>query len=91
MSRRRWAALWVALCAAGLAATAGLNASSKPDPPSGKPVSAECAKYIADIERKLAKAEEEGEGDGVLGFSRVRVGTEDDCGEEFRDHFGGDR
>ncbi|MGW0903079.1 hypothetical protein [Streptomyces sp. NPDC002853] len=43
------------------------------------------------MEKKLARAEEEGEEDGVLGFSRVRVGTEDDCREEFRNHFGGDR
>ncbi|MEU5959069.1 hypothetical protein [Streptomyces sp. NPDC047525] len=91
MSRRMWVAVWVVLCAAGLAATAELNASPAPDPPSEKPVSAECAEYIADVERQLAKAEQEGEEDGVLGFSRVRVGSEDDCRDEFRNHFGGDR
>ncbi|GAA1932143.1 hypothetical protein GCM10009837_67320 [Streptomyces durmitorensis] len=53
--------------------------------------SPECAEYIADMERQLAKAEQEGEEDGVLGFSRVRVGSEDDCRDEFRNHFGGDR
>ncbi|TGB16086.1 hypothetical protein [Streptomyces sp. MZ04] len=91
MNRRTWVAVWVVLCAAGLAVTAELSASSAPDPSPEKSVSAECAQYIADIERQLARAGQEGEEDGVLGFSRVRVGTEDDCGDEFRNHFGGDR
>ncbi|MET7296206.1 hypothetical protein ABZS79_29465 [Streptomyces griseoloalbus] len=91
MSRRTWVAAWVVLCAVGLAATAELNASSTPDPQPGQPVSAECAEYIADIEMQLAKAEQEGEEDGVLTFSRVQVGTEDDCLDELRDHFRGDR
>ncbi|WP_328565086.1 hypothetical protein [Streptomyces coelicoflavus] len=89
-SRRMWVAAWVVLCAAALAATAELNSSSAPDPPPQKPVSAECAEYIEDIEKQLAKAKQEG-GDGVLAFSRVRAGTGDHCGEEFRVHFGGDR
>ncbi|MEW2073118.1 hypothetical protein ACFZAG_18495 [Streptomyces sp. NPDC012403] len=90
-SRRTWVAAWVVLCAAGLVATAGLNASSAPDPRPERPVSAECAEYVADIEAQLAEAEKEDEGDGVLAFSRVRVGTGDDCTEELRDHLRGDR
>ncbi|MGW7073669.1 hypothetical protein ACWGII_43160 [Streptomyces sp. NPDC054855] len=91
MSRRKWIAAWTVLCAAGLAATAGLNASSAQDPAPEKPVSAECGKYIADIEKQLAQAKKEGKEDTVLGFSRVRVAGEDDCSDELRDHFGGDR
>ncbi|MFG3154892.1 hypothetical protein ACGF7W_22900 [Streptomyces sp. NPDC048219] len=93
MSRRRWIAAWVVLCAAGLAATAALNASSTPDQRSGvdeKPVSAECAEYIADVERRLAEARQGGEDDGVLAFSRTSAGAED-CSDELRDHFGADR
>ncbi|MYR44675.1 hypothetical protein GTW67_22230 [Streptomyces sp. SID5910] len=93
MSRRRWIAAWVALCAAGLAVTAALNASSAPGPRSekrGQPVSAECAEYIADVERQLAEARKDGQDDGVLAFSRTRSGAED-CTDELRDHFGGDR
>ncbi|MFF9484695.1 hypothetical protein [Streptomyces sp. NPDC014676] len=92
-SRRTWVAAWVALCAAGLAATAGLNASSAPDPRPERPVSAECAEYVADVERRLAeaKAEREDEGDGVPAFSRVRGGTGDDCRDELRDRLRGDR
>lgn len=92
-SRRTWVAAWVVLCAAGLAATAGLNDSPAPDPRPERSVSAECAEYVADIERQLAKAkaEQEGEEDGALTFSRVQVGTGDDCGDELRDHLRGDR
>lgn len=100
MSRPR-VAVWAVLCAAGLAATttatatatatAKLNASSAPDPQPDKPVSAECAQYIADIEMQLAKAKQEGTGDGVLAFSRVKAGAEDDCRDELRKHFRGDR
>lgn len=90
-SRRTWVAAWVVLCAVGVAATAGLNASSAPDPQPEKQVSAECAEHIADIEVQLAKARQEGEGDDVLAFSRVRVGAGDDCLDELRDHFRGDR
>ncbi|MDQ0578771.1 hypothetical protein [Streptomyces rishiriensis] len=91
MSRRTWIAAWAVLCAVGLGATAELNASSTPDPQPEQPVSAECAEYIADIEGQLAKAEREGEGDGVLAFSRGGVGASGDCLDELRDHFGGDR
>lgn len=91
MSRRTWITAWVVLCAAGLAATAGLNASSAPDPQPARPVSAECAEYVADVKRQLAEAQQEGEGDGVLAFSRVRVGAGDDCHEELRVHLLGDR
>ncbi|KOU26432.1 membrane protein [Streptomyces sp. WM6372] len=98
MSRPRVAA-WAVQCAAGLAATttatatatAKLNASSAPDPQPDKPVSAECAQYVADIEMQLAKTKQEGTGDGVLAFSRVKAGTDDDCRAELRKHFRGDR
>ncbi|MFI6376616.1 hypothetical protein [Streptomyces sp. NPDC050546] len=90
MSRRTWVAAWAVLCAAGIAATAALSAFSAPDPQPEKPVSAECAEYIADIEAQLAKGKAEGNDDGVLAFTRTRVGA-DDCGDEIRDHFSGDR
>ncbi|MFD5493277.1 hypothetical protein ACTWJ9_30170 [Streptomyces sp. GDS52] len=91
MSRRSWVAAWAVLCAAGLAATATLNASSAPEPQPEKSVSAECAERIADIEAQRAKAEQEGKEDGVLVFSRVQVGTEGDCRDDLRNHFRGDR
>ncbi|MGW1349909.1 hypothetical protein ACWCQE_11650 [Streptomyces sp. NPDC002409] len=91
MNRRSWVAAWVVLCAAGLAAAAGLNASSTPDPQPEKPVSAECAELIADVKAQVAKARKEDEGDGVLAFSRVRDGAGDDCRDALRDHFRGDR
>jgi predicted TPR repeat methyltransferase len=93
MSRCTWAAVWAVLCVAGIAATAALNAFPASDPQPEKPekpVSAECAEYIADIEAQLAKAKREGNDDGVLAFSRMRVGT-DDCSDEVLDHFSGDR
>ncbi|MFI8895456.1 hypothetical protein [Streptomyces paradoxus] len=90
MSRRMWVAAWAVLCAAAIAATAALNASPAPDPQPEKPVSAECAAYIGDIEKKLAKAKVEGNDDGVLAFTRTRVGA-DDCSDEILDHFSGDR
>ncbi|GHH95724.1 hypothetical protein [Streptomyces capillispiralis] len=90
MSRRTWVAAWAVLCAAGIAATAALNASPAPDPQPEKPVRAECAEYIADIGAQLAKAKAEGNDDGVLAFKRTRVGA-DDCSEEVLDHFSGDR
>ncbi|MFJ6574125.1 hypothetical protein ACIQNU_42710 [Streptomyces sp. NPDC091292] len=91
MSRRAWVAAWAVLCAAGLAATVQLNASSVADPQPEKSVSAECAELIADFETQLAKAEQEGKGDGVLAFSRVQVDTEDDCRADIRNHFRGDQ
>ncbi|MGV9878037.1 hypothetical protein [Streptomyces sp. NPDC003006] len=91
MSRPAWVAAWAVLCAAGITVTAALNTSSAPDPRPEKPVSAECAEYIADIEMQLAKARQEGEEDGVLTFSRVQVGTGDDCHDELSDHLRGDR
>lgn len=90
MSRRAWGAAWVTLCAVGIAATAGLNASSTPDPRE-KPVSAECAEYIANIEKQLAKAKREGESNEMQGFALIRVGTEDDCDDELHDHLRGDQ
>lgn len=89
MSRMRVAA-WAVLCAGGLAASAGLNASSAGDSQPKKSVSAECAQYIEDIEMQMSKAEQEGKEDGVLAFSRVQVDAEGDCRDELRDHFGGD-
>ncbi|MGW6645425.1 hypothetical protein [Streptomyces iakyrus] len=89
-SRRTWVAGWVLLCGVGIAATAGLDAASAPDSRPEEPVSPECAEYIADIETQLAKARQQGTDDGVLAFSRSKVGA-DDCSDEIRDHFGGDR
>ncbi|MER7808271.1 hypothetical protein [Streptomyces sp900116325] len=91
MSRRSWVAAWAMLCAAGLAATAKLNATSAPAPQPEKSVSAECAERIADIETQLAKAKQEGRGDGMLVFSRVQVGAEDDCRDDLRNPFRGDQ
>ncbi|MEU1106659.1 hypothetical protein ABZ408_37770 [Streptomyces tibetensis] len=90
MSRRMWIAAWAVLCVAGITATAALNAFPAPDPQPEKPVSAECAEYIADIETQLAKAKREGNDDGVLAFTRTQVGA-DDCSDEVLDHFSGDR
>ncbi|MGA5264833.1 hypothetical protein ACPCI0_32030 [Streptomyces griseoincarnatus] len=89
-SRRTWVAVWVVLCVAGSAATAALNDSPAPDLQPDKRVSAECAEYIADIEAQLAKVKREGTDDGVLALTRTRVGA-DDCSDEIRDHFSGDR
>ncbi|MFI1360932.1 hypothetical protein ACH4TV_46315 [Streptomyces sp. NPDC020898] len=89
MSRRIWVAAWAVLCAAAIAATAALNASPAPDPQPEKPekpVSAECAEHIADIETQLAKAKQEGNDDGVLSFTRTPVGAYD-CSDEIVDHF----
>ncbi|MFE6410728.1 hypothetical protein ACFVOR_27820 [Streptomyces sp. NPDC057837] len=90
MSRRMWVATWVVLCVAASAATAALNASPPPDPQPEQPVSAECAEYIADIEKKLARAKAEGNDDGVLAFTRTRVGA-DDCSDAILDHFSAGR
>ncbi|GHD35483.1 hypothetical protein GCM10010313_82860 [Streptomyces violarus] len=90
MSRRTWVAAWAVLCAAAIAATAALNASPAPDPQPEKPVSAECAEYIADIETQLAKAKQEGNDDGMLSFTRTPVGAYD-CSDEILDHFSADR
>jgi hypothetical protein len=90
MSRHTWVAAWAVLCVAGVAATAALNASPAPDPHPEKPVSAECAEYIADVEAQLAEAKREGNDDGVLAFSRMRTGA-DDCSDEILEHFSGDR
>ncbi|MGW6925206.1 hypothetical protein ACWGA9_28725 [Streptomyces sp. NPDC054950] len=90
MSRRMWIAAWAVLCVAGIAATAALNAFPAPDPQTEKPVSAECAEYIADIEAQLAKAKVKGNDDGVLAFTRIAVGA-NDCSDEVLDHFSGDR
>ncbi|MFI7288406.1 hypothetical protein ACIBRY_17395 [Streptomyces anulatus] len=92
MSRRTWVTAWAVLCVAGFAATAGLKTASAPHPQPEKPVSAECGEYIAYIETQRDKAKQEGKGDEILAFSRERfVGTVDDCSDELRDHFRGDR
>ncbi|MFI8947285.1 hypothetical protein ACIGO6_12285 [Streptomyces sp. NPDC053750] len=90
MSRRTWVVAWAVLCATGIAATVALNASSPQGPQPEKPVSEECAEYIADIETQLAEAKQDGKDDGVLTFSRRKAGS-DDCSDEIRDHFGDDR
>ncbi|MFF6952923.1 hypothetical protein ACFZAD_30260 [Streptomyces iakyrus] len=89
-SRRTWVVGWVLLCGVGIAATAVLDATSAPDPRPEESVSPECAEYIADIETQLAKAKQQGSDDGVLAFSRSKVGA-DDCSDEIHDHFGGRR
>ncbi|MEU0214410.1 hypothetical protein ABZ281_04540 [Streptomyces sp. NPDC006265] len=89
-SRHTWIGAWMVSCAVGIAATAWLNAASAPDPHPEEPVSAECAEHIADIETQLAKARREGADDGVLAFSRSKVGA-DDCSDEVLEHFSGDR
>ncbi|MFI2410335.1 hypothetical protein [Streptomyces sp. NPDC018947] len=90
MSRRTWVAAWAVLCAAGIVATAALDASSAPDPRPEDPVGAECAEYIADVETQLAEAGKEGMDDGVPALTRRRAGAED-CGDELRDQLNGDR
>jgi hypothetical protein len=90
MSRRTWVAAWAVLCVAGIAATAALNASGKSEEQPEKPVSAECAEYISEIETLLDRAKAEGNDDGVIALSRTQVGA-DDCHDEILDHFGGDR
>jgi hypothetical protein len=90
MSRRAWAVGWAVLCVAGLAATAGLRAAPVPTSPPAMPVSAECREYIADIEKQLDKAKQEGEGDGILAFSRSG-GSTVDCTDELRNLFTGKR
>lgn len=90
-SRRAWIVTWAVLCAAGLAATYGLNTSSEPDPQPAKPVSAQCAELIASIEKQLAKNERDGKKDGVVAFSRIRNADDDDCSDALHDRFGGER
>ncbi|MFD5839485.1 hypothetical protein ACFWHV_38910 [Streptomyces collinus] len=77
-----WVAVWVLLCGVGIAATAGLNAASTPDQRPEGPVSPECAEYIADIEGQLAEAKQQGTGDGVLSFSRSKVGEGPGAGQQ---------
>ncbi|MEU1329935.1 hypothetical protein [Streptomyces sp. NPDC005865] len=93
-SRRTWVVAWTVLCAGGLAATAGLNASTTPDPHPEKSVSADCAQQIADIDAQLGKAEPEaarGEENPLLAISDIRTAGEANCDEELRDHLQGDR
>ncbi|MFE2115755.1 hypothetical protein ACIQ9K_39105 [Streptomyces microflavus] len=84
MGRRTWGAAWVVLCVVGLVGTAGLKASSAPDPQPKKHVSAECRELIADIKTQLDKARPEAGDDGILAFSRQRPSAED-CSDEIRD------
>ncbi|MFC8127165.1 hypothetical protein [Streptomyces sp. NPDC057302] len=46
---------------------------------------------MAAIETQLAKAKEEDTSDGVLAYSRAQTDIEDDCRDEQRHHFRGDR
>ena len=89
--RRTWIAVWAVLCAAGIAATYGLNASSEPQPPPEKPVSAQCAELIEDIEGQIAENKREGRDGAVVSFSRIRNADDDDCSDALHEHFGGDR
>ncbi|MFD6799381.1 hypothetical protein [Streptomyces cyaneofuscatus] len=81
MGRRTWVAVWAVLCVVG---TAGLKASSAPDPQPKKHVSAECRELIADIKTQLDKARPTAGDDGILAFSRQRPSAED-CSDEIRD------
>ncbi|MZD09934.1 hypothetical protein GTW43_33355 [Streptomyces sp. SID5785] len=83
-SRRTWIAGWAVLCAAGVAVTVALDRSSTPQPPPEKTVSAECAQYLADVDRQLAEADRKG--GKILAFSRIRDGAAEDCSDELRDH-----
>ncbi|MER8193503.1 hypothetical protein ABTY00_05985 [Streptomyces microflavus] len=89
-SRRTWVAAWAVLCVVGLVGTAGLKASSAPDPQPNKHVSAECRDLIADIKTQLDKARPEAGNDGILAFSRQQHSAED-CSNELRDFFRNDR
>ncbi|MEV6756860.1 hypothetical protein [Streptomyces sp. NPDC051214] len=92
MNRRMWISVWAVLCVGGLAATTALNTSSTRDAQPTKPVSAECRRYIASIEKQLAKAKQEGDDeDRVVAVAGIRVSDEEDCSDEFRDHIAGDR
>ncbi|MEU0382686.1 MULTISPECIES: hypothetical protein [Streptomyces] len=90
MSRRTWVVAWVVLCVVGLAGTAGLKASSAPDPQPRKRVSAECRDLIADTKKQLDKARPDSGNEGILTFSRQQHGAED-CSDELRDFFQNDR
>ncbi|MBK3586849.1 hypothetical protein JHN49_25160 [Streptomyces sp. MBT57] len=81
---RTWVAVWAVLCVGGLVGTAGLKASSAPDPQPKKHVSAECRELIADIKTQLDKARPAAGDDGILAFSRQRPSAED-CSDEIRD------
>ncbi|CAM5239612.1 membrane protein [Streptomyces badius] len=85
MSRRTWVAAWVVLCAAGLAATSALQASSasKPRAPA-ESVSAQCDELIAEVKKQLAKAEQQREEEAILAFSGGSAGTLEDCDDELR-------
>ncbi|MEU7332828.1 hypothetical protein [Streptomyces parvus] len=90
MGRRTWAGVWAVLCAAGLAATAALQNSSAPDPRPARTVSAECDELIAAVKKQLAKPGQREE-EGILAFSRGSAGTLEDCDDELRRHFFGNR
>ncbi|WP_069741675.1 hypothetical protein [Streptomyces sp. EN23] len=84
MSRRTWVAAWVVLCAAGLAATSALQASSASKPEPAESVSAHCDELIAEVKKQLAKAEQQREEEAILAFSGGSAGTLEDCDGELR-------
>ncbi|CAM5239380.1 MULTISPECIES: hypothetical protein [Streptomyces] len=84
MSRRTWVAAWVVLCAAGLAATSALQASSASKPEPAESVSAQCDELIAEVKKQLAKAEQQREEEAILAFSGGSAGTLEDCDDELR-------
>ncbi|MGW6713942.1 hypothetical protein ACWF9X_03220 [Streptomyces globisporus] len=86
MRRRTWVGAWAVLCAAGLAATAALQDSSAADPRPAESVSAECDELIAEVEKQLAKPEQDREEEGILAFSRGSASTLEDCDDELRSY-----
>ncbi|MFE5206923.1 hypothetical protein [Streptomyces sp. NPDC056600] len=88
-------AVWAVLCGASLVVTLALEASPAPVPAPasrepGGPVSADCAAYVADVERTLAEARQEGRAVDVQNFTRAESGAED-CDAAVRDHMAGRR
>lgn len=91
MRRRTWVGAWAVLCAAGLAATAVLHGSPASDPQPARSVSAECDQLIAEVEKQLAKSGQQRGEEAIVAFSRVSVGTLEDCDDELRSHLDGVR
>ncbi|WP_432151591.1 hypothetical protein [Streptomyces sp. bgisy029] len=82
-SRRAWLLTWAVLCAAGLTATAWLQAAaSPPEARPERPVKAECREYIAEIEGQLANVTVDSS--GRVGIVTVMPGGLD-CQDELDD------
>ncbi|MFD8688421.1 hypothetical protein [Streptomyces sp. NPDC059651] len=90
MSRRSWVAASAVLCAAAPVA-AGPNGPTAPAPRPASSVGAECPERVADIETQVVKNAWEGADEGMIVYSRVRTGTEDDCRDGLRIHVRGDQ